>query len=423
MVLRVRVGPFWRDWVAEHCDYQAGRQFCDVQVRGPFARWRHTHRVEAEPEGCRLEDCVEYALPGGRLGCLLGGALTRRKLARLFTYRHEVTVKDILSHRQSKRTYPEGRPMKVLVSGASGLLGSALVPFLTTGGHSVVRLARAASANQSSSVSQADSIGEQIVWSPDTGDPDPRMLEGMDAVVHLAGENITSGRWTARFKRLVRDSRVIGTQRLCNALARCVRPPKVFLCASAIGYYGSRGAERLTEESSAGDGFLADVCRDWEAATEGLAATGSRIVCLRIGVVLSPAGGALKKMLLPFQLGLGGVIGNGNQYMSWIALDDVVGAIHHALLHDAVSGPVNVVSPQPVTNRDYTRTLGKVLARPTVLPVPAFAARLALGEAADALLLASTRVEPALLTRTGYEFRYPTLDSALRHLLGKEESH
>ena len=305
--------------------------------------------------------------------------------------------------------------MRILVSGARGLVGAALVPLLAASGHRVVRLVRTESADAQTSV-QDDAA---IVWDPQAGDVRPDAFEGFDAMIHLAGENIASGRWTDDLKRRIRDSRVVGTRRLCEALAQCAQPPKVFLCASAIGYYGDRGDEMLTEQSAPGAGFLADVCCEWEAAVEPLAAAGPRIVRLRIGVVLSPDGGALKKMLLPFRLGLGGIIGDGTQYLSWIALDDVVGAIRHALETDSVSGPVNVVSPEPVTNRDYTHTLGRVLARPTVLPLPAFAARLALGEAADALLLASTRVEPARLTQTGYTFRYPTLEGALRHLLQK----
>ncbi len=299
--------------------------------------------------------------------------------------------------------------MKVLVSGASGLVGSALVPFLTAGGHRVTRLVR----------SQPRPGVAEIHWDPAAGVQDLRSLEGMDAVVHLAGENIASGRWTAARKARIRDSRVTGTSTLCETLTRLAQPPKVLVSASAIGYYGDRGAEPLWENSAFGTGFLPEVCRVWEEATQPAVHKGIRVVLLRIGIVLSPAGGALAKLLFPFKLGLGGIIGSGKQYMSWIALDDVAGAIHHALVTDTLQGPVNAVAPFPVTNREFTKTLGWVLGRPTVLPLPAFAAHLALGEMADALLLASTRVEPKRLLATQYAFRCPELDGALRHVLGK----
>lgn len=299
--------------------------------------------------------------------------------------------------------------MDVLVTGASGLVGSALVPFLTAGGHHVTRLVR----------STPPPGAAAVHWNPETRSIATPGLEGMDAVVHLAGENIATGRWTPEKKARIRHSRVHGTRVLCEALAQLAEPPRVLVSASAIGYYGDRGAEVLREQSRPGTDFLAQVCRDWEAATAPAVKRGIRVVPLRIGIVLSPAGGALAKMLRPFKMGVGGVIGTGQQYMSWIALDDLVGVIQHALVTETLQGPVNAVAPQAVTNREFTQTLGQVLGRPTLLPLPTFAARLAFGEMADALLLASTRVEPARLQETGYPFRYPDLAGALRHLLGK----
>jgi uncharacterized protein (TIGR01777 family) len=238
--------------------------------------------------------------------------------------------------------------------------------------------------------------------------------------VHLAGENIASGRWTAEKKARIRDSRVNGTRRLSEALAQLSVPPKVLVSASAVGYYGNRGDEILREDSPSGSGFLAGVCRAWEAATEPATQKGIRTVILRNGVALSPNGGILAKILLPFKMGAGGVVGGGKQYLSWIALDDMVEAIHHVLITGSMQGPVNIVAPYPVTNQEFTKTLGHVLGRPTLVPVPAFAARLAFGEMADELLLASARVEPSRLLATGYTFRYPDLEGALRHLLGAE---
>ena len=305
--------------------------------------------------------------------------------------------------------------MRILVTGSSGLIGSALVPFLTAGGHRVIRLIR--------SQSQTPTIGESWGWDPERGTILPTGREEPDAVVHLAGENIAGARWTQRQKALIRDSRVKGTRALSDLIGRRSPPPKVLVCASAVGYYGDRGDESLTEESASGSGFLPDVCREWEAACQPAAEKGIRVVNLRIGVVLSPAGGALARMLTPFKLGAGGVIGGGRQYMSWIALDDVVSAIHFALTHEILRGPVNGVAPNPVTNRSFTQTLGRALSRPILFPMPAFAARLALGEMADALLLAGARVLPARLLESGFVFRYPDLEGALRHLLGKATSN
>jgi uncharacterized protein len=296
--------------------------------------------------------------------------------------------------------------MHILVTGASGLIGSALVSSLTAAGYSVTRLVR-----------RPPQSGEKAVrWDPLTGFIDASALEGLDGVVHLAGESIDE-RWTAAKKVSIRDSRVKGTEVLCEALAQLASPPKVLVSASAIGYYGDRGEEILREESAPGSGFLAEVCRAWEAATEPARQAGLRTVQLRFGVVLSPAGGALAKILPPFRLGLGGVLGSGRQYMSWIALDDAIGAIQQAIVTDNLQGPTNAVAPEAVTNQEFTHTLGKILRRPTVVPLPAFAARLMFGEMADALLLASARVQPAKLLAVGYRFRYPTLAEALRHLL------
>jgi len=248
---------------------------------------------------------------------------------------------------------------------------------------------------------------------------DRSRLDGVDAVVHLAGANIAAGRWTAARKVEIRRSRVEATRRLCESLAQAITPPKVLVSASAVGYYGDRGAETLTEASEAGSGFLPEVCREWEAAAEPASRAGIRVVHLRFGMILSPAGGALRKILLPFRFGAGGRIGEGGQFMSWIALDDVLGAIYHALCDDSVKGPVNVVAPGPVSNAEFTRTLAGVLRRPALFPLPAFAARLLFGEMADELLLTSARVMPARLQASGYRFRFPELEGALRHLLGR----
>jgi uncharacterized protein len=406
VVLRMHLGPLSQTWVAEHRDYLEGRQFRDVQREGPFAHWEHTHRFE--PDGanaCYLEDRIEYALPFGALGERAGGKFVQRKLEKLFRYRHQVTATDVLAH-----TRYDQKPLKILLSGASGLVGSALLPFLTAGGHQIIRLVRG----------QPRPEAPEVQWDPVRGVLDLTRIEGVDAVVHLAGENIAAGRWTPERKARIRESRVRGTKTLSEALGQLVLPPKVFVSASAMGYYGDRGSEVVHEDSPPGQNFLADVCTAWEAATDVAEKKGIRVAHLRIGLVLSGTGGALAKMLVPFKLGAGGSIGSGKQYMSWVALDDMVGIIHHVLMTETLRGAVNAVTPNPVTNSEFTRTLGAVLHRPTLLPVPAFALRLALGrEMADDLLLSSTRLQPRRLIETAYPFRHPDLRDALRYVLGK----
>ncbi len=298
--------------------------------------------------------------------------------------------------------------MNVLISGSTGLIGSVLVPALESGGDRVLRLSRSRPTSE-----------DTIRWDPSTGAIDSSSLRGIDAVVHLAGESIAEGRWTAEKKARIRQSRAKGTRLLSETVAALPDPPGVMVSASAIGYYGDRGNELLREDSGPGSDFLARVCREWEAAADPAREAGVRVVHTRFGLVLSAEGGALGRTLPIFRLGGGGRIGSGRQYWSWVTLDDVVGAILHALTTGALSGPVNVASPNPLTNAEYTKVLGRVLNRPTVFPLPAPAARLALGQVADALLLASQRVEPARLKETGYGFRLPDLEGALRHLLGK----
>ena len=401
----LRVGPLRQRWVAEHHGAVPGREFHDRQVAGPFALWEHAHRMHPDGDAaCTLEDRIEYALPAGRAGDAVGGRSVRALLERMFAYRHRVTADDLAAHAGCRG----GKPMKVAITGASGLVGRALVPFLTTGGHAVVRLVR-----------RAPTAEDEARWDPDAGEIDGAALEGVDAVVNLSGENIAGGRWTDGRKALLRSSRVGPTRLLAETLAGLKKKPKVLVSASAIGYYGNRGDEWVTEESAPADDFLGRLSVEWEQATEPAAKAGIRVVYLRTGLVLSPAGGALGKMLLPFKAGLGGVIGPGTQYMSWIALDDLLGAIHHALDHGELAGGLNAVAPEPVTNAVFTKTLGRVLGRPTIAPAPAFALRLAFGEMAEATLLSSTRVKPERLLATGYRFRFPQLEAALRHVLGR----
>ena len=304
--------------------------------------------------------------------------------------------------------------MKVIVTGSNGLVGRALTGQLLAEGHEVTTLVRSGSR----------STGEEGVrparWDPAADSIDAAALEGHDAAVHLAGEPIAEGRWDDEKKRRIRESRVRGTRLLAETLAKLERKPAVLVSASATGFYGNRGEETLTEESASGDDFLSEVCREWEKATLPASQAGVRVVHLRFGIILSRKGGALPKMLTPFKLGAGGRIGSGRQYWSWISLDDAVGAIRHALSEERLRGPVNAVAPRAVTNAEFTSTLGRVLGRPTIFPVPAFAARLAFGEMADALLLGGQRVEPRRLAESGYAFAHPELEGALRHALSRD---
>jgi uncharacterized protein (TIGR01777 family) len=354
-------------------------------------------------KGHSLADRIEYALPGGWLAARLAGGAVRAKLNRVFKWRHAA-----LAHAAANSFRYQVKPMKILVSGSTGLIGSALVPALEGAGHSVTRLVRA----------KKEPADPAIEWHPEGDAIDERPLEGFDVVIHLAGENI-AGRWTPEKKEAIRESRVHGTRLLCEALARLGAPPHTLLCASASGIYGNRGDEELIDESPHGKGFLADVCRQWEAATDPAAMVGIRVVNLRFTMVLSPRGGALGAMLPPFRLGLGGPLNGGNQFTSWIAIDDVVGAALHALGNEELKGGVNVTAPHPVRNRDFTDALAHVLHRPALLPAPAIALRFLFGEMADEVLLTSQRVIPERLLMTGYRFQYPELDGALRHLLGK----
>ena len=301
--------------------------------------------------------------------------------------------------------------MKILIGGSHGLVGTALIKSLEAEGHEIFRLVRHAPTSKT-----------EVEWSPDRYSIALARIEGFDAVVNLAGESIAEGRWTDEKKRRIRESRVKGTKLLGDALANLTVPPKTFVCASAIGYYGNRGDELLTETSAPGDDFLAKVCAEWEQATALAAEKGIRLVNARFGVILDNNGGALKKMLPPFRMGVGGRIGSGKQWMSWIALDDVIVGIKFALANESVRGPVNFVSPNPVTNAEFTKTLGKVLSRPTIFPIPAFAIKLMFGEMGEALLLGGQRVAPVRLVGGGFEFSYPQLQAALGHILAKPQT-
>lgn len=300
-------------------------------------------------------------------------------------------------------------PTRVAITGASGLIGAALASYLTAGGHDVLRLVRR----------RPDPAAVELRWDPTTAEIDAAALEGVDAVVHLAGANIGDKRWSDSRKRLIMDSRVLGTRLISETIARLESPPRVLVSASGVGYYGDQGDRWLTEESALGDGFLAEVCDAWERETRPARDAGIRVVNARLGVVLSAQGGALDKLVKIFRFGVGGKIGAGAQSMSWLAHEDAIGALHHCIVTETLSGPVNLVTPNPVTNKTFTKTLGRVIKRPTFVPVPRFAVRALYGEMGRETVLAGQRVAPTRLVATGFEFAYPELEAALRHELGR----
>ncbi|MEZ5276145.1 MAG: TIGR01777 family oxidoreductase [Opitutaceae bacterium] len=408
--LRLSVAGMPVYWDLEHTDHQAGRQFCDRQVRGPFRSWHHLHRFEpVGPDRTLLRDRLTIGLPFGALGRLLGGGFLRRQLERLFQYRHEVTASDLrLMVQRDKEQKP---PMNILVTGASGLIGETLVPFLTTQGHRVVTLGR--------NPDPGDSNAFQ--WDPDKGELDDRAFEGVEAVIHLAGANLAAGRWSSARKKAILESRVKGTRLLVERIARAGGQVRSLVSSSAIGYYGDTGETPADESSPNGRGFLAEVCRCWEEEAMKIRGSGVRLVLMRTGVVLTPKGGALGAILPVFRKGAGGPVGGGRQWMSWISVDDLAAAFLHALETESLSGPCNGVAPEPVRNADLAEILGRLLHRPAVVPVPSMALRLLFGQMADETLLASCRVLPGALEKAGFTFRHPNLDAALRHVLGLAE--
>jgi uncharacterized protein len=409
-------GPLRIPLLVAYRDYAAGRSFASEQVSGPFAHWRHERVFRAadaagkrlgarsEPQasvvGSVLDERIDWSLPTAAAWLPSGGI--ERALARDAAFRERRLHDDLARHARVG-----AKPQRIAITGASGLIGRALADFLSSGGHRVLRVVR-----------RATSRSDEIPWDPARGVLEARALEGLDALVHLAGESIAGARWTEQRKRRIRESRVQGTRLLADRLARLSRPPRVWLSASALGFYGERGDAALDESSAPGSDFLAGVCREWEAAAAPAAGAGIRVVHPRIGVVLSARGGALAPMLLQFRAGLGGPVGNGAQYLSWISLDDTVGALHHLLFAEQVEGPVNLAAPAPLPSREFAAVLGRVLRRPARLALPAGAVSLLLGEMGRALLLGSARLVPARLRDSGFRWLHPQLEGALRAELG-----
>jgi uncharacterized protein (TIGR01777 family) len=405
--IEIRKGIFRTKLVALHRECVPGEQFVDEQESGPFGSWRHLHRFGDRASGSTLEDRITYVPPFGIVG-RVGGGLFRRELERQFAFRHARTREDLRRHAEFEARFGAAR-LRVGVTGASGLVGRQLCAFLSTGGHDVVRFVRGAARGSA-----------ERTWNPRDaqGGLDPAAVEDLDVVIHLAGEGIADGRWSAARKQSIRESRTVGTAAVARAIAAARTKPKVFVSASAIGFYGNRGDERVDERSAPGTGYLADVVTAWEDATVAARDAGVRTVHARVGVVLSAAGGALAKMRLPFLIGAGGPIGSGRQGMSWISLDDLVAGLVFVARNEAIRGPVNLVAPAALPQREFARVLGRVLRRPAIAPLPAPVVRILFGEMGERLLLDGAFVLPSVLGREGFRFAHASLEDALRLELG-----
>lgn len=399
-------------WYAQHTKLDAPNLFEDIQTRGPMKSWTHQHRFEMlTPTSSRMTDSIDYQLRGGIFGSTLGGGYFKGELERMFRYRHATTREDL----ELISRFPTRR-LRIAVSGASGFVGSNLVALLQVAGHEVIRLVRH---NSRPSKTPENESHPTLTWSPTEGLADPAAAEGLDAVVHLAGKGIGDQRWSPAVKNEIRDSRAKATEVLARQLSMLNKPPSVFVSCSAIGFYGNRGDEILNEDSSKGTGFLADVCEAWEQAADPLLKNGrTRVAHTRLGIVLHPRQAALAKLLTPIRFGLGGRMGSGRQFWSWISISDCIGAVYHLLMDQRGTGVFNLVAPEPERNADFVKKIARILHRPAIFPAPKFALELLLGEMAGPLLFDSCRVEPVKLEQLGYSFRHRSLESAVRYLLG-----
>ncbi|MBU1194654.1 MAG: TIGR01777 family oxidoreductase [Proteobacteria bacterium] len=390
-------------WVAQHTEYQKNVMFKDHQVKGPFSKWEHTHRfIPDGDDACYMEDTVEFKLPLGWLSRPLY-TFARKEFDRMFTYRHRVLKQD-LEHR-----FKDSKPKRILISGASGTIGSVLVPYLKTNGHQVIRLVRKKGLLQE----------DELFWDPYQGELDLEKTAPFDVVINLNGVDISRGTWTQKQKKKIIDSRIIPTFLLVEKIKRLAIKPRVFISSSAIGYYGEGGDAVLEESHGPGDSFISTVCDLWEDASVDAHKSGIRTVMLRIGVVLTPAGGALKRMELPFKAGLGVRLSHGRQYMSWISMDDAISGIMHIIHHPEIEGPVNLTAPNPVTNRVFSDTLAKVFSKKVYFVMPAFIAKLLWGQMGKETLLTSARVIPKKLLSTGFLFQHERLICALKDMMGR----
>lgn len=392
--LQLHWGPISVKWILAHKDCISGQEFSDIQLQGPFKHYIHRHRFFSNSLlSSQLIDEISFASSFPFLNKKI-----EKELSRFFRWRYEILKADL----KLFDSYPK-EPLRILLSGASGFVGSRLKIFLQLAGHNVIRLVR----------DKKELAEDSIFWDPLHGEGRKEDFEGFDAVIHLAGAGISQGRWTKKSKESLFLSRCRDTWLLSQILCRLYQPPKTVISASAIGFYGDRGSEVLTENSKPGTGFLSDLCQEWEKATDAIENRGARVVHPRFGAVLGAKGGMLQKMSGPFRWGLGGKLGNGKQIVSWIGIDDLLGGIYHCLMNERITGPVNFVAPEPVSQSEFSRALAKKMGRPAFFHVPASILKLGLGEMAKELILSSQNVMPKKLQETGYTFRYPDLKTAL----------
>ncbi|MGZ5549256.1 MAG: TIGR01777 family oxidoreductase [Nitrososphaeraceae archaeon] len=415
-IFQIKLGPITFKWVAKHFGYIHNRQFQDKMIKGPFKKWVHTHSfIPQGPNQCIIEDKIDYMPRFGKIGSKIIQKRIQHYLNQLFLYRSRILVNDTILE---KMTQEKGK--SILITGSHGLIGSSLIPLLTNiGRHKITRLVRKVNNNNMSlrpGTKKEDK--KSIFWYPEYDKLDHHELEGFDIIIHLAGENIF-GRWTDIKKQRIFDSRVGSTKLLSESLTKLSNPPSLLICASAIGYYGDRPNEYLTEDSIPGKGFLSEVCQKWEKATKDASEIGIRVVNTRFGVVLTPKGGILQKLLSPFKLGFGITIGNKDQYISWVSIEDVIKSIFYSITNTSIKGPVNVVSPKPVTNLEFSDTLKKIYNPKLSVSINQNIPKLIFGEMSKEVLSTNTNVIPKKLVSTGYKFFNSELEDSLRFLLGK----
>ena len=410
-IFKVKLGPFRQKWVARHHSVVSGESFADRMIKGPFGAWNHNHKFQTDSNGVTsVIDNVEYKLPLHILTGWSAGFTVLPRMKQMFEFR-SVRVANDLKQIQATADLPRQR---ILVSGSTGMIGLQLCAFLEAAGHDVHRLLRP------STKLPTDVDSTKIVrWNDLTGDILEGDMNGFDSIIHLAGAGIGDKRWSKKRLKLIRDSRIIPTQNLAKIVSKLDQPPKKILCSSAIGFYGNRGTEVLDESSTTGDDFLAELCKEWEGASDVAKDAGVNVIHLRTGIVMSPLGGALAKLLLPAKMGAGGPVGGGKQMQSWISLDDEIYAIHHLMMKEDSEGVYNLTAPNPVSQKKFAKTLGKVLRRPAFAPLPGFVIKLLFGQMGKKLVLEGQDVRPKRLLESGYEFTHSELETCLRSCLGK----